>query len=61
MKTKTIRRKEVVWYVDTSTSEGEREAKELKARLYESGKYKYVDIYHNGMYEVRVVASNQEH
>lgn len=49
-------KKEVVYTVDTDTEEGMRKAESLRSRLYE--KYNSVNVYPNGLHQVRIVATN---
>ena len=49
-------KKEVVYTMPCETLEQHKKAERLQARLY--NKYNSVQVYPNGLYEVRVVATN---
>lgn len=49
-------KKEVVYTVDTDTEEGLRKAAEIRQDLYDE--YESVNVYPNGLHQVRIVATN---
>lgn len=49
-------KREVVYTIDTDTAAGEARANRIRTRLYE--KFDNVQVYPNGLYQVRIVATN---
>lgn len=50
-------KKEIVYTVDIDTEKGMQEAEELRSSLYE--KYNSVQVYPNGLNQVRIVATDE--
>lgn len=50
-------KKEIVYTIDVDTEDGIKKAEEIKSELYEV--YNSVNVYPNGLYQVRIIATNE--